>query len=125
MKRKIRKRKPPQKTLPSEREKRREYHLKRVYGIDNKQYQELLDRQEGKCFVCNRHENEFKTRLAVDHDHKTREIRGLLCNYCNHRVVGRNRDPSVMYRVYEYLSQGTGLFVPEKKKKRKRKSPRK
>lgn len=103
------------------RQKAREAHLLRLYGITWDQYNELLEKQNHRCFVCQKHENEFKTRLAVDHDHVTGEIRGLLCNYCNHRVVGRNRNPDIMKRVYEYLSQGTGWIVPKRlPKKRKR-----
>jgi DNA-directed RNA polymerase subunit RPC12/RpoP len=117
--------KAPTKELREERrQKAREYHLMRIYGMTQAQYDELLKKQGHKCFVCLRHENEFKTRLAVDHDHKTGEIRGLLCNYCNHRVIGRNRDPEIMKRVWEYLSQGTGWFVPKKKKTKRKKNAR-
>jgi hypothetical protein len=105
-------------------DKAREGHLQRTYGISSEQYDELLERQDHKCPVCERHKDEFPTRLAVDHDHKTREIRGLLCNYCNHRMVGRHRDPAVLRRIADYLEAGTGWFVPVKKKRR-RKTPRK
>lgn len=117
---KIPKKETPKEKREQERAKRREYHLKRLYGITNDQYQELLEKQDHKCFVCQKHETEFKTKLAVDHNHKTGEIRGLLCNYCNHRIVGRNTDPEIMRRVYEYLSQGTGWIVPSRPKKKRR-----
>jgi len=104
----------------------RAYHLKRTYGITEDQYDKMLKKQKHCCFICEKHESEFKTRLAVDHNHITGEIRGLLCNYCNRRIVGRNRDPKIAYRLYKYLSQGTGWIVPPKpKKKRKKKSPKK
>ena len=109
------------KALKEKKDKARASHLLRVYGITLDQYNLLRKKQGYRCFVCRRPEKEFKVRMAVDHDHKTGEIRGLLCSYCNHRVVGRNRDPEVMKRVYEYLSQGTGWFVPKKRPKKKRK----
>lgn len=105
-------------------DKARAYSLMRLYGITLEQYDELLLRQEEKCAACLRHQDEFPTRLAVDHDHKTGEVRGLLCNYCNHRVVGRHRDSSLLRRVADYLDVGTGWFVPPKKK-RPRKTRRK
>jgi hypothetical protein len=110
-------------TRVSDPDKARAYSLKRLYGITPDQYDELLTRQEGKCFVCQKHEDEFNVRLAVDHNHVTGEIRGLLCRYCNHRLVGRHRDADLIQRVADYLRQSTGWFVPVKK--RRRKTPRK
>lgn len=104
-------------------EKSREYNLKRLYGIDIAKYDELLALQEHRCAVCLKHEDEFTVRLAVDHNHKTGEIRGLLCRYCNHRLVGRHTDGELIQRVADYLKQGTGLIAPAKKRRVKR--PRK
>ncbi len=107
-------------------EKARAARLKRVYGITVDQYDLLLARQENKCPVCLRHESEFPVRLAVDHDHHSGEVRGLLCAYCNHRLVGRHRDAHLLRRIADYLEVGTGWFVPPKPKKRKSKrTPRK
>lgn len=121
----IKKKIPVKELTPEQREakklKAREASLLRVYGITLDQYNELLKRQDEKCYICQRHASEFKTNLCVDHNHHTGEIRGLLCGYCNQRVVGRHRDPAVILRLYEYLSQGTGWFVPPKTKRRKRK----
>lgn len=103
------------------RERARERNLLRRYGITIKQYDELLKKQDGNCGLCGRHESEFKTRLAVDHNHVSGEIRGLLCNYCNHRVVGRHRDPDLVRRLYEYLTNETGLFVPKQKTRKRKK----
>lgn len=103
--------------------KAREGHLRRLYGLTLEQYNELLQRQDEKCPVCLRHKDEFTTNLAVDHDHITGEIRGLLCNYCNHRMVGRHRDSALLRRIADYLEIGTGWFVPPKKKRRRK--PRK
>lgn len=99
-------------------------HLKRTYGITLTQYDELLAKQDEKCAICDKHESEFNVKLAVDHDHVSGEIRGLLCRYCNHRLVGRHRDAALLRRIADYVEKGTGLFVPEKKKRR-RKTPRK
>lgn len=102
-------------------DKRRNRHLIRLYGITLDKYNEILKSQNDCCAVCLRHYSEFTRNLCVDHDHKTLEIFGVLCNHCNHRVIGRNRDSEKFARVSEYLRKGTGLFVPEKKKKSKRK----
>lgn len=97
----------------------RRSHLLRTYGITEEQYEQLLQSQSGSCGVCKRPASVFKTRLCVDHDHSTGEIRGLLCIHCNRRVIGRHRDPALFYAAGDYLSKGTGLFVPTKRPKRR------
>jgi hypothetical protein len=42
-----------------------------------------------------------------------------LCHFCNRRLIGRHRNPELFRNAAEYLSKGTGLFVPKKKRKRK------
>lgn len=84
----------------------------------------MLKEQDESCAICDRHKDEFKVNLAVDHNHVTGEIRGLLCSYCNHRSVGRHRDGSLLRKIADYLDKGTGLFVPKKKKPVKRRPKR-
>ena len=105
-------------------EDNRRRHLLKTYGITLEQYNELLSKQGHRCALCDKHEDDCKTKLAVDHDHITGEIRGLLCNYCNRRQVGRHRDGSLLRRMAEYVEQGTGWFVPKRKTPVKRKPKR-
>jgi hypothetical protein len=103
-------------------ESSRKHHLKKTYGITPEQYNEILAKQEYCCAICGKHEEDEKNRrLAVDHNHETGEIRGLLCSFCNHRVVGRHRDGDLLRKVADYIEQGTGWFVPKKKRPVKRK----
>ena len=102
------------------------YNIKRIYGISQTEYEELLEEQKFSCGICKRHESEFAKKLAVDHDHHTGEIRGLLCQYCNQRVLGRHRDPIIFRNTAEYLERDRkGWKVPSKKriKKRSKRSP--
>lgn len=99
----------------------RRCRLKRMYGLTPEQYDELLKSQNHRCAICDRHESEFKIKLAVDHNHVTNEIRGLLCNYCNHRVLGRHRDADLLRRMAEYVERHTGWFVPPKRPRKRRK----
>lgn len=101
-------------------QKQREYHLKRTYGITLDQYAELLERQGGGCGVCGKTPEEEGRNLAVEHDHGTREIVGLCCMRCNHRLLGRIRDPELFEKAAKYLRGGTGWFVPPKPKRRRR-----
>lgn len=74
----------------------------KVYGIDSNQYEELLFRQGGVCAICQARAT--TTRLAVDHDHKTGQVRGLLCKRCNHDLLGAAHDSIVILnRAVDYL----------------------
>lgn len=60
----------------------RENNLRHFFGISQAEYDALLGKQGGVCAIC--HETCATGRnLAVDHDHVTGEIRGLLCARCN------------------------------------------
>lgn len=56
----------------------RKARILKDYGLTWKQYKSLV--ADG-CMICGTH-----TRLCVDHDHKTGEVRGILCTPCNRRV---------------------------------------
>lgn len=67
-------------TLDKHNEYSRWYRRKRKYGITKEQYSALLDKQDGKCYIC---EEVHGWDLRVDHDHETGQVRALLCNTCN------------------------------------------
>lgn len=76
--------------------------VEKTYGITSERYDELFEQQGRRCAVCR---NRPRTqRLAVDHDHKTGEPRGLLCKRCNHDLLGGGHDdPELLYRALAYL----------------------
>lgn len=49
-------------------------------------YNEMFNKQHGKCLICGRHQSELTKGLCVDHDHVTGKNRGLLCTKCNLRL---------------------------------------
>jgi hypothetical protein len=105
----------------------RDTYLRRKYGITEEQYNELLAQQSDACYICRKPVLPTDTALAVDHDHHSGRIRGLLCFRCNHIVVGRwkEQDIPLLERLIEYLDQGTEYYVPKPKPKRKTRRPRK
>jgi hypothetical protein len=66
--------------------KKRDYYLFNKYKITVQDYENMFKAQEGKCAICEKHQNEFNYLLHVDHDHKTGKIRDLLCSICNTRL---------------------------------------
>lgn len=69
--------------------------------------QKMSDNQKGCCAICKKPENHFKKRLAVDHNHKTSKVRGLLCYRCNKFLVGRFTIETIT-PVVEYLLEYDG-----------------
>jgi len=60
--------------------------LKHAYKITVEDYDKKLKKQNYCCAICNKHRDEFKRNLSVDHDHKTGKVRSLLCIICNTNV---------------------------------------
>lgn len=81
----------------------RNSRLKYDYGITLDDYNKMFEEQQGCCKICGRHQINFKRRLAVDHNHKTTEVRGLLCNNCNQRLGYINENPFVLIKTIKYL----------------------
>lgn len=72
-----------------------------TYGLTGAGYADLLARQGGRCAIC-QVANGKARRLAVDHDHATGRVRGLLCGRCNHELLGRY-DVAALRRALSYL----------------------
>jgi ABC-type Fe3+/spermidine/putrescine transport system ATPase subunit len=51
--------------------------------------QERIDKHGNKCALCDKPRTAFKKNFALDHNHRTGKIRGLLCYRCNKFLVGR------------------------------------
>ncbi len=56
------------------------------YDMTPEDYNYMYDKQAGRCGICGKHQQELKRRLSVDHNHKTGQVRGLLCTNCNFTV---------------------------------------
>jgi hypothetical protein len=61
-------------------------------------FEQMFAEQEGLCAICREAPAEH-----VDHDHRTKRVRGLLCFNCN-GALGQFRDrPDLMLRAIAYL----------------------
>ena len=85
----------------------RSYRLNRDFGITITDYDVMFETQNGRCAICGRHQDGFKRRFSVDHDHITGKIRELLCIDCN-TVLGHIHDDSdFLEKVITYLKRHT------------------
>lgn len=71
---------------------RHETYVGRTYGLGPGDYERLLELQGGTCAIPRCRANGKRKRLAVDHDHDTGEVRGLLCGPHNYELVGKFAD---------------------------------
>lgn len=80
-------------------------HYKRAlyYGLDIKEYRRLLREQGGACAICGKKPE--KRDLGVDHDHKTKRVRGLLCIKCNLAVGWLEENTLRLKEAMEYLDK--------------------
>lgn len=92
-----------------------ERNLRKNFGVTTEEYDAILTHQGGVCAICGTAPR--KKRLAVDHDHKTGKIRGLLCTQCNHRVLGGAKDDvNILRGAVKYLEKNPSDSVfPEDK----------
>lgn len=87
--------------LKARRERQHAQRVEKTYGLADGEYGALLTFQGGVCALCGR--PGVKKRLAVDHDHKTGEVRGLIHAWEN-SFIGRVRDSVEWFeRAAEYL----------------------
>lgn len=86
-------------------ELQKKHHLKREYQLTMEQYMKLLEKQEGCCAICKRHQSELTKALAVDHSHNTNTIRGLLCTKCNLGLGYFNDNLELLDSATNYLLQ--------------------
>lgn len=88
----------------------REWTLQRRYNLTGEQYAEMLAAQGFVCGVCGGVETHtYKSGkvkdLAVDHDHDTKEVRGLLCMNCNQGIGRLGDDPARLRAAAAYLER--------------------
>ncbi len=83
-------------------DQRKGWVLKALYGLSVEQYNERLEAQGGLCILC-RHEDPKGYALAVDHEHETGMVRGLLCSKCNAGIALFNEDPDLLMLAAGYL----------------------
>jgi hypothetical protein len=86
----------------------KEANLFRLYGIGVDQYNAMLQAQNGVCAICGKEETSqvkghVKRTLAVDHDHATGKVRGLLCARCNRDLSAFEKRANERNKFEAYL----------------------
>ena len=85
----------------------RDFTLPKKYGVSNTWFYEQEKKQNYACAICKKPETSLwhgePRELAIDHDHRTGKVRGLLCHRCN-KALGEFRDDiSLLQSAINYL----------------------
>lgn len=86
-------------------EYKRDGYLRHKYDIGLEFFNLKLIEQNNCCAICGKHESNFSKNLAVDHNHKTGKVRGLLCKNCNIGIGHFKDDISLINNAIEYLNK--------------------
>jgi hypothetical protein len=81
----------------------REGHIRRKFGLTVEEYNAISFSQNEVCAICQQ-KCDTGYNLAVDHNHKTGKIRGLLCKNCNTSIGLLKEDIKVLENAIIYLS---------------------
>lgn len=76
------------------------YNRKARYNLTPEAYTKLLAHQKGVCAICGK-----PVKLAVDHSHVTKKVRGLLCTFCNLLIGYAGDDISILRAAIRYLKR--------------------
>ena len=73
----------------------RDLRLRKRFGITTEQWDLLFEQQKGLCPICLKpilkpNDPSGKRAAAVDHDHKTGRVRGLVHDRCNRFFISNN-----------------------------------
>jgi hypothetical protein len=74
------------------------------YGLTLEELDAMWQAQSGRCAICGVPERTTR-RLAIDHDHTTGAVRGLLCQRCNMALGMFEDDPDRLTAAAAYLSR--------------------
>lgn len=86
--------------LPENKERDARKRRLRKYGLSEREYQTLIDVRGWRCWICD------GAPKAIDHDHITGKVRGLLCLSCN-TGLGQFRDSTALLgSAIRYLQRG-------------------
>jgi len=84
-------------------EELKDERLRYRFGISIEDFNRMLEEQGHKCYICEKPIS--GKEVKVDHCHKTKRVRKLLCHGCNTSLGHMRDDPRVFERCVNYLKE--------------------
>jgi Recombination endonuclease VII len=81
------------------------YFLKFLYGLTLDGYHALLEKQNEQCAICRKTLEPLSKSTHVDHNHRTKKVRGLLCGTCNIGIGAFYESPAALREAATYLEE--------------------
>lgn len=100
----------PYKTKEENQRYQKVRNLRRRYKMTLDEYDSLIEKQKGVCAICGYRPTEKHRALSVDHCHSSGKVRGLLCAYCNRKIIGAIEKIG-FEKIAEYL--GYAVMAPD------------
>lgn len=75
--------------------------VKKLYGITQGNFNEMLSAQNSLCAICEKALNDKNTH--IDHCHATGRVRSLLCSKCNQAIGLMDEDKDRFFKAAKYL----------------------
>lgn len=75
----------------------------RRYGVTPQKLVEMFKEQNFKCLCCGDGLPSISKHIHIDHDHKTNEVRGVVCRDCNLMLAYGRDDPARLRAAADYL----------------------
>lgn len=91
------------KTTAERKKRQTEATRKFKYGLDPHAFNEMLVEQEFRCDICQDELEIIKWKYAIDHNHSTGEVRGILCKHCNTTLGFARDNPQILDAAAAYL----------------------
>lgn len=96
--------------VPYDRETVRKQHINHEYDLEYYVYWKMYNEQGAGCWICGKGLSLYKgdsdaPTACVDHDHKTGEVRGLLCRNCNTMIGMAEENIGRLFAAANYLKR--------------------
>lgn len=90
----------------------RRNHMRRKYDLSVDGFHSLWDSQCGNCAICSSSLNFGTGGFAIDHNHSTGKVRGILCGPCNLGIGHLKDNPDILKSAATYL-ESRGFYGPK------------
>lgn len=77
------------------------WKIENRFGITIDKYESMLAAQDYGCKICQG--NDLDRSLAIDHNHETGKVRGLLCSKCNRGLGYFQDNVELLQKAIDYL----------------------
>lgn len=76
----------------------------KLYGITQKEYDDFILKQNGKCAIC-KVSLDMGKRTCIDHCHNSKKVRGILCWSCNVGLGHFKDSPELLKQAAFYCTE--------------------